>query len=269
MSETTAAEIRRYRETTIASFGREVNISRASVHRFANIFIEESRVFIPEASLPAYRGVPLWFAILILAFSFGGAGSLTGAIVFLVADCPMLVIYFQNEWVNRKTLPIVKKQPLKNDLQTLNDLCEVTHSELEMIALSTYDRAIGFVRVSQGKVRFQVFHPAAFALMDKAKSTSRWLPIVKKQPLKNDLQTLNDLCEVTHSELEMIALSTYDRAIGFVRVSQGKVRFQVFHPAAFALMDKAKSTSRWLLGMFLFVAMYNIFFIVLYSVIIK
>jgi len=175
MPVTTAADIRRYRETTVESFGREVNISRASVHRFANIFIEESRAFIPGASLPEYRGVPLWFAILVLAFSFGGAASLTGAIVLLVADCPMLVIYFQNEWVNRKTLPIVKKQPLKNDLQTLNAMYEVTQSELEMIALSTYDRAIGFIRVSQGKVKFQVFHPAAFALMDKAKNTSRWL----------------------------------------------------------------------------------------------
>ena len=62
MSATTAAKIRRYRETKIENFGRDVNVSRASVHRFANIFIEESRPFIPEASLPAYSGVPLWFA---------------------------------------------------------------------------------------------------------------------------------------------------------------------------------------------------------------
>lgn len=198
MPVTTAADIRRYRETTIESLGREVDISRASVHRFANIFIEESKPFIPGVALPVYRGVPLWFAVLVLALSFGGAGSLTGAIVCLVADCPMLGIYLQNEWVNHKSLPIVKKQPVKNNLQTLNALYEVTHSELEMIALSTYDKEIGFIRASHGKVKFQVFHPAAFALM-----------------------------------------------------------------------DKAKSTSRWLLGLFLFVAVYNIFFILLYSVIIK
>ena len=175
MPVTTAAEILRYRGTTIESFGREVNISRASVHRFANVFIVESRAFIPGASLPEYRGVPLWFAVLYLAFCFSGAASLTGAIVCLVADCPILVIYFQHEWVNRKVLPIVKKQPVKNDLQTLNYMYEVTHSDLDMMALSTYDREIGFIRVSQEKVKFQVFHPAAFALMDKAKKTSRWL----------------------------------------------------------------------------------------------
>lgn len=175
MPVTTAAEIRRYRETKFENFGQEVNISRASVHRFTNIFIEESRPFIPGASLLTYHGVPLWFAIPVLALSFVGAASLTGAIVCLIADCPMLVIYLQNERVNRNTLPIVKRQPVKNDLQTLNALYEVTRAELQMIALSTYDIEIGFIRASQEKLRFQVFHPAAFALMDKAKNTSRWL----------------------------------------------------------------------------------------------
>lgn len=198
MPANTAAEILRYRQTKFESFGHEVNISRASVHRFTNIFIEESKPFIRGESLPVYSGVPLLFAVLVLVLSFGGAGSLVGAIVCLVADTPMIAIYCQNEWVNRKSLPLVKKQPVKNDLQTLNALYEVTHAELEMISLSTYDKGIGFISSSYGKVKFQVFHPAAFALM-----------------------------------------------------------------------DKAKSTSRWLLGLYLFVAVYNIFFILLYSVIIK
>lgn len=174
----TAAEMLRYRETTVENVGREVNISRASVHRYTNIFIDESRPFIPGASLPVYRGVPLWFAVLVLVLSFGGTASLVGAIVFLVADSPMIAIYCQNEWVNRKSLPLVKKQPVKNDLKTLNALYEVTHAELEMIALSTYDKGIGFISSSYGKVKFQVFHPAAFALMDKAKNTSRWLLVL-------------------------------------------------------------------------------------------
>lgn len=195
---TTAAEMLRFKETRVENVGREVNISRASVHRFTNIFIDESRPFIPEASLPVYRGVPLWFALIVLVLSFSGAASLVGAIVCLVADSPMIAIYCQNEWVNRKSLPLVKKQPVKNDLKTLNALYEVTHAELEMIALSTYDKGIGFISSSYGKVKFQAFHPAAFALM-----------------------------------------------------------------------DKAKNTSRWLLGLYLFVAAYNIFFILLYSVIIK
>ena len=69
---------------------------------------------------------------------------------------------------NRKSLPLVKKQPLKNDLQTLNVLYEVTVAELEMIALSNYDMKIGFLKTNSGRVYFQVFHPAAFFIMDKA-----------------------------------------------------------------------------------------------------
>lgn len=175
MPVTTAAEISRYRETKIESFGRKIDIPRASIHRFTNIFIEESRPFIPQESLPIYHGVPLWFTIPVLALSFGGAASLVGAIVCLIADAPMIIIYFQNEWVNRTSLPIIKRQPVKDDLQTLNALYEVTVSELEMIALSSYDKGIGFIRTSYGKVKFQVFHPAALELMDKAKSTSRIL----------------------------------------------------------------------------------------------
>ncbi|KAL9968849.1 hypothetical protein ACROYT_G020990 [Oculina patagonica] len=71
----TAAEMLRYRETTVDStvvenVGREVNISRASVHRYTNIFIDESRPFIPGASLPVYRGVPLFYSCLLQRTTF-------------------------------------------------------------------------------------------------------------------------------------------------------------------------------------------------------
>ena len=93
----------------------------------------------------------------------------------------------------------------------------------------------------------------------------RSLPLVKKQPLKNDLQTLNVLYEMTVAELEMIALSSYDMEIGFLKTNSGRVYFQVFHPAAFHIMDKAKRTSRIMLGVFLFLAVYNTIFTFLYS----
>ena len=41
------------------------------------------------------------------------------------------------------------------------------------------------------------------------------------------------------AELEMIALSNYDMKIGFLKTNSGRVYFQVFHPAAFFIMDKA------------------------------
>ena len=127
----------------------------------------------PKADLPIYRGVPLWFSIIVAVLSFGGAASLPAAIIFLIFGFPFIAFYLQHEMVNRKSLPLVKKQPLKNDLQTLNVLYEVTVAELEMIALSSYDMEIGFLKTNSGRVYFQVFHPAAFHIMDKAKRTSR------------------------------------------------------------------------------------------------
>ena len=70
---------------------------------------------------------------------------------------------------------------------------------------------------------------------------------------------------MTVAELEMIALSSYDMKIGFLKTNSGRVYFQVFHPAAFHIMDKAKRTSRIMLGVFLFLAVYNTIFTFLYS----
>ena len=80
--------------------------------------------------------------------------------------------------------------------------------------------------------------------------------------MKNDLQTLSALYEVTFEELQTIALSNYDVT------TAGKFRVQVFHSAAFH-MDTAKRTSRIMLGVFLFLAVHNTLFIFLYSLILK
>ena len=125
----------------------------------------------PQANLPVYRGVPLCFLIIVTVFSYGGAGSFPYAVFFMIFGFQFLAFYLQNEMVNRKSLPLVMKQPLKNDLQTLNVLDEAT---IEMIALSSYDMKFGFIKTNSGRVYFYlVFHPAAFHIMNKAKRTSR------------------------------------------------------------------------------------------------
>ena len=168
-----AAEIFKVRETTISSFGNKVDIPRTSVHRYTNVFIEESKPFYPGETLHIYRVPPLWVIAVIFVFSFAGAASLTAAIICLIFDAPFVAVYCQNEWVNRKSIPVVKKQKVVNDLQTLNALYEVTYAELEMMAISTDDTEIGLIRTAHEKFKFQVFHPAAFQIMDKAKRTSR------------------------------------------------------------------------------------------------
>ena len=122
----------------------------------------------PQADLPIYRGVPLCLSIIVAVLSFGGTGSFPYTIVFhlLLSAC-------NTNWSTENVVPLVKKQPFKIDLQTLNVLYEMTVAELEMIALSSYDMKIGFLKTNSGRVYFQVFHPAAFHIMDKAKRTSR------------------------------------------------------------------------------------------------
>ena len=126
MSKLESAELLRLRQTSV---GHKVNIPHASVFRFTNIFIDESKRFMPGAYLQTYRGVPLWFSVIVAVLSFGGAATLTGAIIFLIFGFPFITIYWQNEQVNRKSLSLVKKQSMKNDQQTLNALYEVTFEE--------------------------------------------------------------------------------------------------------------------------------------------
>ncbi|CAH3121609.1 unnamed protein product [Pocillopora meandrina] len=127
----------------------------------------------PQADLPIYRGVPSCFSIIVAVLSFGGASSFPYAVIFLIFGFPFIALYLQSEMVNRKSLPLVRKQPLKNGLLTLNVLYEVTVAKLEMIALSSYEMKIGLLKTNSGRDYFQVFHPAAFRIMDEAKRTSR------------------------------------------------------------------------------------------------
>ena len=76
----------------------------------------------PKADLPIYHGVPLCFSIIVAVWSFGGACSFPYAAFFLIFGFPFIAFYLQNEMVGRKSLPLVKKQPLKNDLQTQRSL---------------------------------------------------------------------------------------------------------------------------------------------------
>ena len=101
-----SAELLHLRKTNV---GHKVNIPHASVFRFTNIFIDESKRFMPGAYLQTYRGFPVWFSVIVAVLSFGGAATLTGAIIFLIFGFPFITIYWQNEQVNRKSLPLVKK----------------------------------------------------------------------------------------------------------------------------------------------------------------
>ena len=83
----------------------------------------------------------------------------------------------------------------------------------------------------------------------------------------DNLPTLNALWEVFVEELRGIGISTDNVEIGLQVMQSGKFKLQVFHPAAFKIMDKAKGTSRFLLTVFIVAALYNIICIIVHSLI--
>ena len=89
-----------------------------------------------------------------------------------------------------------------------------------------------------------------------------------KQKTVDNLPTLNALWEVTVEKLRgIIGISTDGVEIGLQVMQSGKFKLQVFHPAAFKIMDKAKGTSRFLLTVFIVAALYNIICIIVHSLI--
>ena len=175
----TRAEIQRERNVQIENYGTKFDVRRTNVHRYTNIFIQESNPFYPYETLPIYCVAPLWFAAVGFLCSMGGAANLTAAIIGLIFYVPFLTTYCQNEVVNRRSLPIVMKQKTVDNLPTLNALWEVTVEKLRgIIGISTDGVEIGLQVMQSGKFKLQVFHPAAFKIMDKAKDTSRFLLIV-------------------------------------------------------------------------------------------
>ena len=79
------------------------------------VHVHESTSLSPTSSiLTLSPHVPVSFlvtaSIFVAVWSFGGAGSFPYAVVFLIFGFPFF--HLQNELLNRKSLPLVKKQPL-------------------------------------------------------------------------------------------------------------------------------------------------------------
>ena len=117
----------------------------------------------PQADLPIYRGVPLCFSIIVAVLSFGGTGSFPYTVVFhlLLSAC-------NTNWSTENLFHLSRNNRLRLICKR-STFC----ARWLLIALSSYDMKIGFLKTNSGRVYFQVFHPAAFHIMDKAKRTSR------------------------------------------------------------------------------------------------
>ena len=153
---------------------------RNSIYAYSNHFITQSRPYF-RRNLPRYIDCALFLCCTRLIFlaSFLGAlalkdGYYKGAPFYCFLVCAVFIaIFCQHEVVNRKSLPTVLTQPVIDGQRSLNALYEVTITELQGMALQNYRAGIGFVHVSEGKVKFQAFNRKAVQAMNSARSTSR------------------------------------------------------------------------------------------------
>lgn len=175
-----ATEVQHTR-VTVQDVGVTVRV-RNTAHAYTNHFITESRPYF-RRNLPTYIDCVLFlfFTRLFFLASFLGAlalkgGYFKGAPFYCFVVCAIFIaIFSQHEIVNRKSLPVVLSQPVIDGQLSLNALYELTITELQGLALQNYQVGIGFIHVSEGKVKFQAFNRKAVRAMIMARRTSRFM----------------------------------------------------------------------------------------------
>ena len=154
------------------------------IYAYSNHFITQSRPYF-RRQLPTYIDCVcfLWLTWAMFWAPWLGAlahkgGYYKGVPFYCFSDCVIFIgIFCQHEIVNRKSLRIVLTQPVLDGQQKLNALYEVTVTELQGMALQNYRAGVGFVHVSEGKVKFQAFNRKAEQAMICARKTSRCMLI--------------------------------------------------------------------------------------------
>ena len=182
--ETTEVERILCRKIEVKETGKSVTV-RDTSHARANHCIKESRPYFPKEKLRTYIDCPnfLNFARWLFVTSLLGALVAVGLpkaipISFLVVCLLLFIIYCQHENVNLKSLPFVLNQPVLDSQRTLNAFYEVTVTELNGVALQNYQAGVGFIALSQGKIKFQAFNRKAIGSMSDARRQSRLMLVL-------------------------------------------------------------------------------------------
>ena len=164
----------KHTEIEVEEVGGSVTI-RDEAHAKANHYIKESRPYFPHEKLPIYIDCP-YFLKFARAFCLASVlgiwkvsgGSVIMQVVLFIGCLAFLTVYGQHELVNQRSLPTVLKQPVLAGQKSTNAFYEVTVTDLEGIALQNYQAGVGFVSVSQGKIKFQAFNKRAKKYMRRA-----------------------------------------------------------------------------------------------------
>ena len=172
------------RKIEVKETGEHVTV-RDTSHAKANHYIIQSRPYFPKEKLRTYIDCPnfLNFARGLCVASLFGAlvvrgGSRAIPIFFLVACLLFFIIYCQHERVNQNSLPLVLRQPVFDSQRSGNSFYEVTVTELDGVALRNYQAGVGFIELSQGKIKFQAFNRKAIRYMSDARCQSRLMLVL-------------------------------------------------------------------------------------------
>lgn len=176
--QTIVREIQQTR-VTVKDVGKTIML-RNSFYAYSNHFITQSRPYF-RRNLPTYLDCVLflYFVWLMFCASFLGAlalqgGYFKGAPFYCFVVCAIfMAIFSQHEIVNKRSLPVVLSQPVIDGQIPLNALYEVAITELHGLAQDNYRAGIGFINVSEGKVKFQAFNRRAVRALHQARRTSR------------------------------------------------------------------------------------------------
>ena len=174
----------KHTEIEVEEVGGSVTI-RDEAHAKANHYIKESRPYFPHEKLPIYIDCP-YFLKFARAFCLASVlgiwrvsgGSVIMQVVLFIGCLAFLTVYGQHELVNQRSLPTVLKQPVLAGQKSTNAFYEVTVTDLEGIALQNYQAGVGFVSVSQGKIKFQACNKRAKKYMRRAIWNSRLMMVL-------------------------------------------------------------------------------------------
>lgn len=174
----------KHTEIEVEEVGGSVTI-RDEAHAKANHYIKESRPYFPHEKLPIYIDCPYFLKFArafclpsVLGIWKVSGGSVIMQVVLFIGCLAFLTVYGQHELVNQRSLPTVLKQPVLAGQKSTNAFYEVTVTDLEGIALQNYQAGVGFVSVSQGKIKFQAFNKRAKKYMRRAIWNSRLMMVL-------------------------------------------------------------------------------------------
>jgi hypothetical protein len=176
---------------TVGAVGSTVQVGDC-IYNKTNFYIQQTSLYTPTRRLRTFIS-NLWFhtgmitglivqytILLVLSCVLGKIepsvgryiGCLIVGLIALLSAVPGLLACIQHLHVIRCTIPWVLRQPVVPNLVLGNQHLEVTIANLEGAYLTAYNRGVGLVCQTTGKIKFQVLSSEAVTTIQLTVATS-------------------------------------------------------------------------------------------------